>query len=147
MTGHKTVVILTRGTTRQDAGTLQTVLLLLPAWRGVGIAGVPLLLDVSFILSCTILFVGNFEIQTFFFFAFSPKLKVSKLSELKWNSFWILELKLTLSATLHIKSVICCTGFWLLFFRVAGLGLCFGFVMQTVLVAHRCFCWVVLAWC
>lgn len=63
VTGHETVLILARRTNRQDAVTLETVLLLLPAWRGVGITVVPVLLDVSFPLSCTILFVGNFEIK------------------------------------------------------------------------------------
>lgn len=66
-TGHETVLILARGTNRQDAGTLQAVLLL-PACRGVGIAVVPVLPDVSFLLIYTALFAGSSEMQNHGFF-------------------------------------------------------------------------------
>lgn len=74
------------------------------------------------------------------FFDYSVKSKVSKLSELKWNSFWITDMEPTLPVTILTKNVICFTGVWLLFLRVAGLGL--RFVMQTVLITHRCYFWV-----
>jgi len=38
---------------------------------------------------------------------------------------------------------------WLIFFTVAGMGLCFGFVVKTVLIIEGCFhyCWAVLTQC
>ena len=38
------------------------------------------------------------------------------------------------------------TGIELIFFLVAGMGLCFGFVLKTVLITEGCFpyCWAVL---
>jgi len=42
--------------------------------------------------------------------------------------------------------VLVLAGIELIFFLVAGIGLCFGLVLETVLVTQRCFghCWAVL---
>lgn len=83
------------------------------------------------------------------FLTISVKSKISKLSELTgidrifsefllWNWLYLWPFILKCGGFF--------THFWLLIMRVAG-GLRFGFVMQTVSITHRCFCWVMLAWC
>ena len=40
-----------------------------------------------------------------------------------------------------VKNVLVLAGIELIFFTVASMGLCFGFVLKTVLIIQGCFCY------